>query len=132
MGALFYQRPDLRAGDGNSRGRVRIRQHDAAVRTGIILNVDPKSFVKGHNLVCNPVKDAIDRIETVGDIREKKGQLMLEQGVKCMGQDFVRTVAKKDMGFTKAVSFGNDLFELPSFRVRVKSQLRVSSALEGA
>ena len=63
-----------------TRWCIRVRKNDAAVRsTAIISQINTEIFRQRHGFVINAIQSAINRVKTVGDIREKNRLIVLEQ-----------------------------------------------------
>ncbi len=111
FGVVFEQRFDLGERQQATRGRVRIREDDSAVRAAVIVDPDLEAFGQRNAGVFDAVKAAVDRIETVGDIGEQRGQAVLQQRLKCVGQHLVRSVADEDLFLLDAVKSADGLFQ---------------------
>jgi len=88
----------------------------------VVVDADLELVRQGYGFEVDPVQPAVNRIETVGDVRKEQRLVVLEQSLEGVGQDLVRTVADEDPFRRNAEMAGNGCFELASGRVRIELQ----------
>jgi hypothetical protein len=78
--------------------------------------------IERHGLVGDAEQAAIDRVETVGDVREEQRRIVLQQGGEGVGQHFVGAVADEDLFGPHLVIGGQGRPQRGGLRVRIETQ----------
>ena len=94
---LLQQGNDLGPRQRNPCRRIRIGYDDRAGRPAIVGDADLHGLIERHGFVRDAEQAAIDRVETVGDVREQQRRIMLQQRGEGVGQHFVRAVADEHL-----------------------------------
>ena len=111
--------------------RIRVREDDAAIGSGVIGRLDLELCIQRYGLELDAVQPAIHRIKAVADVRKQQRLVVLKQAIEDMGQHFVRAVAQKHLTGLHAVIAGHRLLEQVAVRVRVQAQVVIELGLHG-
>jgi len=123
IGVVFEQAFDFAQGQQTPGRRVRIRENDPAVGAAdVIIDTDAEMLIERHDAGLDAVQPAIDRVEAVGDVREKQRRVVLEERHECVGQHLVRAVANEHLGRRDAVVRSNRRLQPIGVRVRIQAQ----------
>ena len=90
---FLQQGHDLGARQRNACRRIRIGDDDRAGRPAIVGDADLHGLIERHGVKRDAEQAAIDRVETVGDVREEQRRIMLQQRGEGVGQHLVRAAA---------------------------------------
>ena len=104
--SLAHEPFDLRAGQGDPRGGVRIGNDNRATPNTIIGDANAHLGIERDGLMVNAQQPAVDGIEAVGDVRKQNGLGLLEQRREGVCEHLVRAVADKDLLGRDPVIFG--------------------------
>ncbi len=113
---------DVGQGQQATGRSVRVGEDDAAVRAQIIGDAQREILGQGYGDVLDAVQAAVDRVEAVSDIGEQQRRGVLKQGLKDVGQHFVRAVADENLRRRDLVIVGDGSFQSLGVRVRVQAQ----------
>ena len=121
-GWSLQQAGDLGPRQRDPRRRVRIGQDDRAGRPAIVGHADLHGLIERHCLMRDTEQAAIDRVETVGDVREQQRRIMLQESGEGVGQHLVRAIADEHLFRPHVVVGGQRSPQRGRLRVRVQAQ----------
>ena len=84
-------------------GAFRIGKQNGAARPPVIGDLQAHCVVERHFLVADTIEARVNRIEAVGDVGEQQRRVVLEQRLKGVRQNFIRTVADEHFLWRNAI-----------------------------
>ena len=102
--------------------RIRVRQHDTAVRLVVITHIDAEILVKRHVFVRNAEQIAPHRIERVGDIRIENRLVRAEERLERQRKHIIRAVAEEYLRRLQVKPLCDSGFECFCVRIRVNCE----------
>ena len=109
---------------GDARGRVRVREDDAAVVSSgqQVIHAQAEILGQRHWAGLDAVELGVNRVKAVRDVREEQRRVVLQQAHEGVGQHLVRTIADEHLGHAQAVVTGDGFFERQRLRVGIEAQ----------